>query len=245
MARGPAARKTRRTKTARPGPAERARSALLAGFRTRFSAIAAEAGCEDFSVFLLAASPAKCRLQVLIDGDHPRTSRLSRRLAARPVEAGAARLASSSIPFWWRRGARNEQLPFSLAEFENVLGLDGAGIAFPLAAEGGRRGLALFTGLSGLPSDDAIVDIHRRAVALFCALVETAHAPAGDRPAMSNRELDCLRLTADGKTSEEIADLLGLSTHTATQYLTSAAQKLDAVSRTHAVAKALRLGLIT
>ncbi len=43
----------------------------------------------------------------------------------------------------------------------------------------------------------------------------------------------------------QIAAMLGLSMHTATQYLTSAAQKLDAVSRTHAVAKALRLGLIT
>ena len=77
------------------------------------------------------------------------------------------------------------------------------------------------------------------------ALLGKAQSPAGDRPAMSNRELDCLRLTADGKTSEEIAAMLGLSMHTATQYLTSAAQKLDAVSRTHAVAKALRLGLIT
>ena len=32
--------------------------------------------------------------------------------------------------------------------------------------------------------------------------------------------------------------------HTANQYLTNTAQKLDAVNRMHAVAKALRLGLI-
>jgi len=242
MARGPATKKARRTRV-RPGPVERARSAL-SGFRAGFAAIAADLGCEEFAIFLLGASPARCRLQPLVDSDHPKTSRLSRRLAAKPVEAGAVRLATSSIPFWWRRGARGAPVPVSLAEFENVLGLDGAGIAFPLSAEAGR-GLAVFTGLAALPSDARIVEIHRRCAGLLSALIETAQSPAGDRPAMSNRELDCLRLTADGRTSEEIAEMLGLSTHTATQYLTSAAQKLDAVSRTHAVAKALRLGLIS
>ena len=42
----------------------------------------------------------------------------------------------------------------------------------------------------------------------------------------------------------EIAAQLGLSVHTANQYLTNSAQKLNAVNRMHAVAKALRLGLI-
>ena len=53
-----------------------------------------------------------------------------------------------------------------------------------------------------------------------------------------------LKLTANGYTSEAIARLLKLSVHTANQYLTQCAQKLNAVSRTQAVAKALRLGLI-
>jgi DNA-binding CsgD family transcriptional regulator len=61
---------------------------------------------------------------------------------------------------------------------------------------------------------------------------------------MSKREIECLRLTANGLTSEEIAAELGLSVHTANQYLTSSAQKLNAVNRIHAVAKALRAGLI-
>ncbi len=43
---------------------------------------------------------------------------------------------------------------------------------------------------------------------------------------------------------EDIARILGLSVHTANQYLTSAGAKLDAVNRMQAVAKAIRLGLI-
>ena len=38
--------------------------------------------------------------------------------------------------------------------------------------------------------------------------------------------------------------MLKLSVHTANQYLTNTTQKLDAVNRMHAVAKALRMGLI-
>jgi len=61
---------------------------------------------------------------------------------------------------------------------------------------------------------------------------------------MSRREIECLKLTSRGYTSEEIAKELKLSVHTANQYLTQTTQKLNAVNRMHAVAKALRLGLI-
>lgn len=67
---------------------------------------------------------------------------------------------------------------------------------------------------------------------------------ANQSPAMSRRELECLNLTAEGLTSEEIAKKLGLSVHTANQYLINTTQKLNAVNRVHAVAKALRAGLI-
>ncbi|MFP3803129.1 response regulator transcription factor, partial [Paraburkholderia sp. SIMBA_027] len=54
----------------------------------------------------------------------------------------------------------------------------------------------------------------------------------------------CLNWTAAGKTSAEIADILGLSEHTVNHYLNRATKKLDTVNRTQAVAKALRIGLI-
>ena len=87
--------------------------------------------------------------------------------------------------------------------------------------------------------------IHARAHALFDALPEAQPArTAPDLPAVSPRELQCLRLTADGLTSDDIARRLGLSVHTANQYLANVAEKLNAANRVHAVAKALREGLI-
>ncbi len=67
---------------------------------------------------------------------------------------------------------------------------------------------------------------------------------AANSDMLTERELDCLNWTAAGKTSVEIAEILTLSEHTINHYLNRATKKLDAVNRTQAVAKALRLGLI-
>ncbi|MEQ9248232.1 MAG: helix-turn-helix transcriptional regulator, partial [Nitratireductor sp.] len=86
---------------------------------------------------------------------------------------------------------------------------------------------------------------HSRCHALFTRFLEHDPLPGGTSgPAISRRELQCLKLTANGLTSDEIAKRLGLSVHTANQYLANTTQKLNAVNRVHAVAKALRKGLI-
>jgi DNA-binding CsgD family transcriptional regulator len=83
-----------------------------------------------------------------------------------------------------------------------------------------------------------------QALDLFGRLIALRVKDEDSHPKLSRRELECLRLTAEGQTSEEIAAGLNLSVHTANTYLGNATQKLNAVNRMHAVAKALRLGLI-
>ena len=60
------------------------------------------------------------------------------------------------------------------------------------------------------------------------------------RPHLSPRELQCLRLVALGKTDWEIAAILGLSPETAHCYVKRARAAYDTVSRTQLVAYALR-----
>lgn len=60
------------------------------------------------------------------------------------------------------------------------------------------------------------------------------------RPHLSRRELQCLRLVALGKTDWEIAHILGLSLHTARQYVKRARAAYDTVSRTQLVVYGLR-----
>ena len=63
-------------------------------------------------------------------------------------------------------------------------------------------------------------------------------------PIISPRELEVIRWSAEGKTSVEIAVILGLSEHTINSYTTKILQKLQVVNRAQMVGKAIRMGLI-
>jgi DNA-binding NarL/FixJ family response regulator len=62
---------------------------------------------------------------------------------------------------------------------------------------------------------------------------------------LTERELDVLRLLAEGFPHEEIGKTLGISSETVRTHLRKASDRLGASTRTHAVATALRMGLIT
>lgn len=62
--------------------------------------------------------------------------------------------------------------------------------------------------------------------------------------ALTRREVEVLRLVANGKTSEEIAGDLRISKVTVKWHIGNAMRKLGASSRAEAVATAMRLGLL-
>lgn len=64
------------------------------------------------------------------------------------------------------------------------------------------------------------------------------------REKLTAREIECLRWSAAGKSSEEIAIILSISSHTVVSYLKSAMRKLDAVNRMQAIARACRYRLL-
>jgi DNA-binding NarL/FixJ family response regulator len=72
-----------------------------------------------------------------------------------------------------------------------------------------------------------------------------ATASATDKlPALTQREREVLRLLADGLSNEEIGQRLFISAETVRTHVRKAMAKLDADTRTQAVAKALRQSLI-
>jgi DNA-binding NarL/FixJ family response regulator len=64
-------------------------------------------------------------------------------------------------------------------------------------------------------------------------------------PSLTQRERDVLRLLADGHSNEEIGKRLYISPETVRTHVRKAMQKLDADTRTQAVATALRQSLIS
>ncbi len=70
------------------------------------------------------------------------------------------------------------------------------------------------------------------------------HEPPDGGAVITARELEVLQLIAEGASPPEIADALFISVSTVKNHLSSIYEKLDARDRTHAVVKALRMGVI-
>jgi RNA polymerase sigma factor (sigma-70 family) len=64
-------------------------------------------------------------------------------------------------------------------------------------------------------------------------------------PALTRREREVLRLLADGRSNEEIGTELQISPETVRTHVRKAMTKLEADTRTQAVAKALRQSIIS
>jgi two-component system nitrate/nitrite response regulator NarL len=115
---------------------------------------------------------------------------------------------------------------------------------------------ALDAGVCGFVLKEAPVGQILRAVTLAACgevYVDPSLAPALARaavtatsglPPLSTREREILRLLADGKANEEIATALFIAPGTVKTYIRRAMAKLEADTRTQAVATALRQSLI-
>ena len=62
--------------------------------------------------------------------------------------------------------------------------------------------------------------------------------------ALSERERECLQWVSEGKTTDEVALILGVSSNTVNSYVAHAIQKFGASNRAMAIATAIRSGII-
>jgi len=69
-------------------------------------------------------------------------------------------------------------------------------------------------------------------------------AEAAMQDPLSDRERECLFWVSEGKTTDEIAVILGVSSNTVNSYITHAIRKFSASNRTMAIATAIRSGII-
>ena len=125
-----------------------------------------------------------------------------------------------------------------------------SGLTVPMRGPGGQH--ALFSLASGSSEKDwerqlseHLPELHTIAHHLHEATVriEGATAPL-EIVTLSIREREVLQWAAAGKTTDEISTILGIAERTVRVYLDTARHKLGASNRTHAVARALSIGLI-
>ena len=148
-------------------------------------------------------------------------------------------------------------------------GIGGIDIARKLSAEKSKTSVILYTGHSeralllealdagarGFLVKEAPLDDLARAIRTIGgggtyvdpALASLLVGPeAAERlPTVTKREREVLRLLADGMRNEQVAQQLSISPLTVRSHVKNAMEKLEADTRTEAVAKALRESLIT
>lgn len=208
--------------------------------------IALDLNASGFAMFMAAPDMERPFLTPCFDHAYPGVAPQTKALTGDDRNGLVEHARLSTVPLRWNDVAEPEP-GFETLDWCQPIRAPIAGtrgIALPLHGALQRVGLAVFFGPAIQLSRDVFLDIHVRCFATFDLLVKARPEAGRKLASISKRELECLRLTANGYTSAEIARLLGLSVHTTNQYLSSATVKLDAVNRSHAVAKALRLELI-
>ncbi|MCX8996312.1 LuxR family transcriptional regulator [Rhizobiaceae bacterium BDR2-2] len=117
------------------------------------------------------------------------------------------------------------------------------GLWFPVHGSFGALGAIAFSGETP-PRPLDLVELCWISIAVYDQLQKIERRDTPARELLTEREVACLVWTSAGKTSAEIAEILGLSEHTVNHYLNRATRKLDAVNRAQAVAKAMRLNIL-
>jgi LuxR family quorum sensing-dependent transcriptional regulator len=166
------------------------------------------------------------------------------------VDPVIRKVRRSTMPFLWSEA---QYLPDDVAaarvmDEATEFGLS-EGFAVPIISVDGAQAIVTF----GAPHFD-IPGRHRRAlhiVAIFAhsQIRNIRRAGSGSKPNprkvhLSSREIECLNWAAAGKTAWETSEILNLSEQTVIQYIKSAAKKLGAQNKGHAIAEAMRASLI-
>lgn len=147
----------------------------------------------------------------------------------------------SSSPIFLSEGHGRDEREQSAAFRRNRLT---SHLAFSLHDSDLFQYVVVFSGEAEGLSRESIAAMHLGSLELLDILSRRTRQQEGPRERLSARELECLRWTAAGKSSEEIAIILSISSHTVVSYLKSAMRKLDSVNRMQAIARACRFRLL-
>ncbi|MGF0538800.1 LuxR C-terminal-related transcriptional regulator [Agrobacterium sp. ES01] len=157
------------------------------------------------------------------------------------------RVKDSVLPQMWRINDPNIAYRFDCSDAMCELFLRfgmSSGVVLNFNSVDSTRFLIRFYGSRPLLNQSELNELSMVSLHAFDVFDRMRRIELSAPNALSARELEVVRWTAQGKTSIEIGQILSLSDHTINAYMTNAIKKLDCVNRTQLVAKAIRLKLI-
>lgn len=130
-------------------------------------------------------------------------------------------------------------------EEAKMLDVLGHGEIFALRLNVGRQRLFLLfsTAVPGRLDPAALMKAQMHCCYVLSQASDLLAASAQQDP-LSDRERECLYWVSEGKTTDEVAMILGVSSNTVNSYITHAIQKFTASNRAMAVATAIRSGIL-
>lgn len=159
------------------------------------------------------------------------------------VDPAIKRVLSGGAPFQWSElipSCRNDPAATRVMDEAGEFRLR-TGLTVPITMPGGSAAGFSLAGEHVELTPDGLRILPLLMTYALCRTLLNAETPS---VGLSPRERDVLSWAAEGKSEWEIGMILGISEHTADKVLRAIRAKLGAVSTTHAIAKALRQGLI-
>ena len=164
----------------------------------------------------------------------------------------AKSITENIAPFYWNNFEQQIQVlddrsKLALDLIEDIQLL--TGLVIPVKAPDGTSNAAIFGSPQKPLEQQDIAFLQYSTFTIFEQIWKENRETENETPVtefrkLSARETECLHWCAQGKTSSEIGIILGLSEFTVNNYLYNATAKLNAASRTQAVAEAIRCQLI-
>ena len=153
---------------------------------------------------------------------------------------------SALIPFKWHDITQPSNVVMQAAKQYSC----GHGLTIPIHGPYGELAIVSASGSESSSEVDRLVqdylpDVQFLAFYLHQQAKALANEPKDIKIHLSPRENEVLAWTAQGKSSWEIGQILGLAERTINQYIHSCFRKLEVHNKHHCVAKALIKGLIT
>lgn len=155
---------------------------------------------------------------------------------------------NSMLPSDWQKCDRSDRRVQRMFGEAREHGLGRQGLSIPIRGRFGERAVLTVTTDDSDAEWNSAVRIYKRDfLILACHLhqsILTAEGVTAPPVHLARQEIECLKWASAGKTVADIAVILSISHRTAKSYLETARHKLDALNTTHAVTRALQLGII-
>ncbi|WP_282610158.1 LuxR family transcriptional regulator [Pelagibius sp. Alg239-R121] len=216
--------------------------------------VAADLGLPFFSYLLVRPGEglAKSGSDVLITNYAPEWCTRYQHKLYKHYDPVALIAGRSRLPFFWDSGSflrpfrKDQRRVFHEGRTFNIA----CGYSIPIAGPDGDVGVFSVVASRDGHLTDAVKgaggDIYVSAIHAHDRVMRLLSDDTDDHEdvRLSAREIECLKWTAEGMTTNAIAETISISPATVNYHLNKAIRKLEASNRHHAAIKAIRAGLI-